>query len=522
MVATWVEEMGGDRAVHRWGRGEASRERRPPPPGCPPPPAHPPTHPTRRSVLIANNGLAAVKFIRSVRSWAYKTFGSSRAIALVAMATPEDIRINAGARRWRQRAAAPRAGPAAGRRCRRAEPLPPSPSPRPHTHPPTHTRPLTRRARVHGGPVRGGAGRHQQQQLRQRAPDRADGAACRRGRRLARLVRVRPWAPPPCPALPCPGLGARQRRPGALHGGAAAGLLPPLQRRPRGQGRRRAHASAQRSPAQPPLPLKPHPSFSAPAARRGHASEKPELPAALEEAGIRFLGPSAAPMAALGDKVRCRSCRLRLRHGPRAALAAGARAAAAARYRPRPGAHAPRPAAAARSQVGSTILAQAAGVPTLPWSGSGVQVGGGGRWREARLRSKAAAAGGPGSRRRPQRLRGPTCTGGHAPCPSPLSRTPPSPPPPLPRRSPLPSAGAWSRRASTSAPASPAWRRRRRRARASATRSCSRRPGAAAARVGGRGGCGGRRAAAAGVVATGGGALGEARGGGRQLRPGPG
>jgi len=52
-----------------------------------------PTH--LRSVLVANNGLAAVKFMRSIRSWAFQTFDSSRAIALVAMATPEDIRINA-------------------------------------------------------------------------------------------------------------------------------------------------------------------------------------------------------------------------------------------------------------------------------------------------------------------------------------------------------------------------------------------------------------------------------------------
>ena len=37
----------------------------------------------------------------------------------------------------------------------------------------------------------------------------------------------------------------------------------------------------------------------------GHASENPELPAALAERGIRFLGPPAAPMAALGDKARC-------------------------------------------------------------------------------------------------------------------------------------------------------------------------------------------------------------------------
>ena len=61
---------------------------------------------------------------------------------------------------------------------------------------------------------------------------------------------------------------------------------------------------------------------------RGHASEKPELPTALAEtpSGIRFLGPPANAMAALGDK------------------------------------------------IGSTILAQAAGVPTIPWSGSGVAV----------------------------------------------------------------------------------------------------------------------------------------------------
>lgn len=47
------------------------------------------------SILIANNGMAAVKFIRSVRAWAYETFGTEKAILLVAMATPEDMRINA-------------------------------------------------------------------------------------------------------------------------------------------------------------------------------------------------------------------------------------------------------------------------------------------------------------------------------------------------------------------------------------------------------------------------------------------
>ena len=47
------------------------------------------------SILVANNGLAAVKFIRSVRMWAVRAFGDDRAVTLVAMATPEDIRINA-------------------------------------------------------------------------------------------------------------------------------------------------------------------------------------------------------------------------------------------------------------------------------------------------------------------------------------------------------------------------------------------------------------------------------------------
>lgn len=45
------------------------------------------------SVLVANNGNAAVKFIRSVRSWAYKTFGSEQAILIVAMATPDDMKV---------------------------------------------------------------------------------------------------------------------------------------------------------------------------------------------------------------------------------------------------------------------------------------------------------------------------------------------------------------------------------------------------------------------------------------------
>ena len=47
------------------------------------------------SVLVANNGMAAVKFMRSIRTWALETFGTEKAILLVAMATPEDLKINA-------------------------------------------------------------------------------------------------------------------------------------------------------------------------------------------------------------------------------------------------------------------------------------------------------------------------------------------------------------------------------------------------------------------------------------------
>ncbi len=50
---------------------------------------------TAFQVLIANNGIAAVKEIRSVRKWAYETFGDERAIQFTVMATPEDLQANA-------------------------------------------------------------------------------------------------------------------------------------------------------------------------------------------------------------------------------------------------------------------------------------------------------------------------------------------------------------------------------------------------------------------------------------------
>ena len=57
----------------------------------------------------------------------------------------------------------------------------------------------------------------------------------------------------------------------------------------------------------------------------GHASENPDLPATLKEKGFVFLGPPSEAMAALGDK------------------------------------------------IGSSLIAQAAKVPTIPWSGSTVR-----------------------------------------------------------------------------------------------------------------------------------------------------
>ncbi|ODV90582.1 hypothetical protein CANCADRAFT_2313 [Tortispora caseinolytica NRRL Y-17796] len=48
-------------------------------------------HTVIKSILIANNGIAAVKEIRSVRKWAYETFQDRFAISFTVMATPEDL-----------------------------------------------------------------------------------------------------------------------------------------------------------------------------------------------------------------------------------------------------------------------------------------------------------------------------------------------------------------------------------------------------------------------------------------------
>ncbi|OQU91942.1 hypothetical protein SORBI_3001G262400 [Sorghum bicolor] len=147
-------------------------------------------------VLVANNGMAAVKFMGSIRIWALETFGTEKAILLVAMETPEDLRINA-----------------------------------------EHIRIADQFVEVPGG------------------TNNNNYANVRLIVEIAERTRV---------SAVWPGWG--------------------------------------------------------------HASENPELPDALNEKGIIFLGPPSAAMAALGDK------------------------------------------------IGSSLIAQAAGVPTLPWSGSHVKV----------------------------------------------------------------------------------------------------------------------------------------------------
>jgi acetyl-CoA carboxylase/biotin carboxylase 1 len=46
-------------------------------------------------ILLANNGIAAVKAMRSLRKFAFDMFGDDRKFSFVAMATPEDLAANA-------------------------------------------------------------------------------------------------------------------------------------------------------------------------------------------------------------------------------------------------------------------------------------------------------------------------------------------------------------------------------------------------------------------------------------------
>lgn len=57
-------------------------------------------HTVISKILIANNGIAAVKEIRSIRKWAYETFGDDRTVQFVAMATPETWRPTRSTSVW--------------------------------------------------------------------------------------------------------------------------------------------------------------------------------------------------------------------------------------------------------------------------------------------------------------------------------------------------------------------------------------------------------------------------------------
>ena len=102
-------------------------------------------------MLIANNGIAAVKEIRSVRKWAYETFLDERAIQFTVMATPEDLAANADYIRMADQY------------------VEVSKFLQGHGHSLTR---VFRMARILADFVRTGARRHQQQQLCQRGANR--------------------------------------------------------------------------------------------------------------------------------------------------------------------------------------------------------------------------------------------------------------------------------------------------------------------------------------------------------------
>lgn len=54
-----------------------------------------PNSPKISKVLIANNGMSAIKAIRSIRKWAYEQYGQADIVKFTAMCTPEDLKVNA-------------------------------------------------------------------------------------------------------------------------------------------------------------------------------------------------------------------------------------------------------------------------------------------------------------------------------------------------------------------------------------------------------------------------------------------
>ena len=94
-----------------------------------------------RKVLIANNGIAAVKCIRSVRRWAYETFGNEREVSRHVVLTV----------RWRRVAEPqPRALPATHVHAPPSSVRAPHPNPRTRSALPTLADPLRRHGDASG------------------------------------------------------------------------------------------------------------------------------------------------------------------------------------------------------------------------------------------------------------------------------------------------------------------------------------------------------------------------------------
>lgn len=90
-IQSYVDTLGGNKFIRK------VAPPLPAPPARPPPPPPPLTQrcPPPSQILIANNGIGAVKAIRSIRRWSYETFGSEKACEFVVMATPDDIGASA-------------------------------------------------------------------------------------------------------------------------------------------------------------------------------------------------------------------------------------------------------------------------------------------------------------------------------------------------------------------------------------------------------------------------------------------
>ena len=213
-----------------------------------------------KRIVVANNGMAATKFIMSIRNWLFENFGDDRLIHIVAMATPEVSRLSARHHCARTLTLVPPSSPAQDMKAHAAAIAAADVYYEVRRHCPSRSHRLVPHA-----PTSPAAGARwpQLQQLRERERHRLGRAALRGRRGLARLG----------PRLGEPGAAAHAR------GGA-----PP----PTALSARRA-AAGQRLPA---------------VLRSEHLRPRPPAPRAhLPQMGITFIGPNETSMFLLGDKI---------------------------------------------------------------------------------------------------------------------------------------------------------------------------------------------------------------------------